>query len=103
MNYKHLGKTGVLVSEVCLGTMTFGNEANEATSFTLMDRALELGINFFDTAHNYNKGATEEIIGKWLPAYRHETILASKVYFPSGGGMNDQGISRRNILLTVEK
>lgn len=102
MEYRRLGRTGVLVSEVCLGTMTFGNEADEKTSFALMDRAVERGINFFDTAHNYNKGATEEIVGKWIGPHRGEIILASKVYFPSGGGMNDRGSSRRNILRTVE-
>jgi aryl-alcohol dehydrogenase-like predicted oxidoreductase len=102
MQYKRLGKTGVLVSEICLGTMTFGNEADEATSRAIMDRALEAGINFFDAAHNYNKGVTEEIVGRWIGPHRGEVILASKVYFPSGGGMNDQGTSRRNILRTVE-
>jgi aryl-alcohol dehydrogenase-like predicted oxidoreductase len=103
MQYVSLGKTGVKVSTLCLGTMTFGNESDEATSRAIMNHALEVGINFFDTAHNYNKGATEEIIGRWLPPHRSEIILASKVYFPSGGGMNDRGTSRRNILFTVEK
>ena len=103
MIYNRLGKTGLQVSEVCLGTMTFGNEADESTSHALMDDALGRGINFFDGAHNYNKGATEEIVGRWLPAHRREIILTSKVFFPSGGGMNDQGISRRNIIFSVEK
>lgn len=103
MEFVRLGTTGLQVSEVCLGTMTFGNEADEATSRAIMDRALEMGINFFDAAHNYNKGATEEIVGRWLPAHRHEIILTSKVFFPSGGGRNDEGISRRNILFSVEK
>lgn len=103
MDYVRLGKTGVLVSELALGTMTFGNEADEATSRALMDRALEAGINFFDTATNYNKGATEEIVGRWIGPHRHELILATKVYFPTGGGMNDEGLSRRNLLQAVEK
>lgn len=102
MQYKRLGKTGVLVSEICLGTMTFGNEADESASRGIMDRALEVGINFFDSAHNYNKGATEEIIGRWIGPHRGDVILASKVYFPASGGMNDKGASRRNILRTVE-
>jgi len=103
MQYNYLGKTGLQVSEVCLGTMTFGNEADEDMSRQLMGRALDRGINFFDSAHNYNKGATEEIVGRWLPPHRQEIILTSKIFFPAGGGMNDQGISRRNIILSVEK
>lgn len=103
MKYRYLGPTGLQVSEVCLGTMTFGNEADEATSFKIMDRALELGINFFDAAHNYNKGVTEEIVGRWIGPHRDEIILASKVYFPAGGGINDRGTSRRNIIHSVEK
>jgi aryl-alcohol dehydrogenase-like predicted oxidoreductase len=103
MQYNRLGKTGLLVSEICLGTMTFGNESDEVTAQAIMGRALDAGINFFDTAHNYNKGVTEEIVGRWIGPHRGEIILASKVYFPSGGGLNDKGISRRNILRTVEK
>ncbi len=103
MEYVRFGKTGLLVSEVCLGTMTFGNEADETMSQAIMDRALELGINFFDSAHNYNKGETERIVGRWMGSHRHEIILTSKVFFPAGGGRNDQGLSRRNILMAVEE
>jgi len=103
MRYRYLGDTGLQVSSLCLGTMTFGNEADEATSRQIMDRALDAGINFFDAAHNYNKGITEEIVGRWLGARRAEIILTSKVYFPAGGGRNDQGLSRRNILQSVER
>jgi aryl-alcohol dehydrogenase-like predicted oxidoreductase len=103
MEYVRLGRTGLLVSPVTLGTMTFGNEADEAMSRRIMDAALERGINFFDAAHNYNKGATEEIIGRWLPDHRDDVILASKIFFPSGGNMNDEGISRRNIIRACEK
>jgi aryl-alcohol dehydrogenase-like predicted oxidoreductase len=103
MDYHVLGDTGLKVSAVCLGTMTFGNEADEATSRVLMDRAMDAGINFFDAAHNYNKGVTEEIVGRWLSARRREIILTSKVYFPAGGGRNDQGLSRRNIVQSVER
>lgn len=103
MNYRYLGDTGLRVSEICLGTMTFGNEADESTSRAIMDRAIETGINFFDAAHNYNKGVTEEIVGRWLGTRRREIILTSKVYFPAGGGMNDQGLSRRNIVQSVER
>lgn len=103
MEYKRLGNTGLLVSELCLGTMTFGNESDEKTSQAIMERALEAGINFFDAAHNYNLGKTEEIVGRWIGPHRDQIILTSKVYFPAGGGMNDQGISRRNIIRSVEK
>jgi aryl-alcohol dehydrogenase-like predicted oxidoreductase len=103
MNYNRLGKTGLLVSELCMGTMTFGNEADEKTSHALMERALEAGINFFDAAHNYNLGKTEEIVGRWIGPHRDQIILTSKVFFPCGGGMNDQGLSRRNIIRSVEK
>lgn len=103
MQYPFLGDTGLRVSEICLGTMTFGNEADESTSRAIMDRAFNAGINFFDAAHNYNKGLTEEIVGRWLGPRRSEIVLTSKVFFPAGGGRNDQGLSRRNIVLSVEK
>ena len=103
MQYNRLGKTGLLVSELCLGTMTFGNESDEKISQALMERALEKGINFFDAAHNYNLGRTEEIVGRWIGPHRDQIILASKVFFPCGGGINDEGISRRNLIRSVEK
>lgn len=103
MDYLRLGNTGLLVSRLCLGTMTFGNEADESTSQAIMARAFDQGVNFFDAAHNYNKGLTEEIVGRWMDTRRSEIILASKVYFPAGGGRNDQGLSRRNIVHSVER
>ena len=102
MNYAFLGRTGVQVSEICLGTMTFGNEADETTSVAIMDKALDAGINFFDTADIYNKGATEEIVGRWLPTHRDAIVLASKVHFPTGPGVNDRRSSRRHIMMEVE-
>ncbi|HUW62125.1 MAG TPA: aldo/keto reductase [Candidatus Bathyarchaeia archaeon] len=103
MDYVLLGNTGVRVSKLCLGTMTFGNESDEKTSFAIMDRAAEIGINFFDTANIYNKGQSEVITGKWLKGRRESIVLASKVHFPTGDGVNERGSSRRNILLSVEK
>ena len=103
MEYKRLGTTGLQVSEICLGTMTFGNESDEDTSRALMNEAFDRGINFFDSAHNYNKGLTEEIVGRWVGPHRDEIILTSKIFFPAGGGRNDQGTSRRNLLSAVEK
>jgi aryl-alcohol dehydrogenase-like predicted oxidoreductase len=102
MEYVRLGKTGLLVSELTLGTLTFGNEADETASRAIMEHAFEQGINCLDTAHSYNKGLTEEIIGHWMGPRRHDIVLASKVFFSAGGGRNDQGLSLRNIVRSVE-
>ncbi|GMU93252.1 MAG: aldo/keto reductase [Candidatus Hydrogenedentota bacterium] len=102
MEYRYFGKTGVRVSEICLGTMTFGKEADEATSRAMMDRALDAGVNFFDTADIYNKGLTEKIIGRWIKPHRDKIVLATKVHFPVGPGPNDSGSSRRHIVMEVE-
>jgi len=103
MKLAPFGKTGIRVSQVCLGTMTFGNEADEETSVALMDHAYEAGINFFDTANVYSQGLSEEIVGRWLGGRREEIVLASKAYSPMGDAPNDWGSSRRNIILSVEK
>lgn len=103
MNYVPLARTGVHVSELCLGTMTFGNEADEATSKAIMDRAWDAGINFFDTANIYNKGLTEEIVGRWMQPHREQLVLASKLHFPTGDDVNARRSSRRHILIEVEK
>jgi len=91
MEYKHLGRTGLKVSTICLGTMNFGPFATEEESHKIMDRALELGINFFDTANVYGwekgMGITEQIIGRWLakdPQKEIKLLLASKVYGEMG-------------------
>lgn len=102
MRYVRFGQTGIKVSELCLGTMTFGNEADEAGSRAIMDRAFDAGINFFDTADIYTRGTTEEIVGRWLKERRDEIVLATKVHFPTGKGVNDKGSSRRHILQGVE-
>jgi aryl-alcohol dehydrogenase-like predicted oxidoreductase len=87
--YKRLGRHGVLVSNLCLGTMNFGNQTNEKDAFAIMDRALELGINFFDTADVYGwtpRGLTEEILGRWFAqggGRRDAVVLATKVYNPA--------------------
>ena len=87
MEYKHLGRSGVKVSRLCLGTMNFGPQTSEQDSFAIMDRALELGINFFDTANVYGwklgEGWTEQIIGRWFAqggGRRDKVVLATKVY-----------------------
>ncbi len=103
MKYVRLGRTGLEISELCLGTMTFGNESDEKGARAIMDDAFDRGINFFDCAHNYNKGVTEEIVGRWLGPHRDEIILTTKFYFPFGGGRNDEGLSRRNIIASMER
>lgn len=103
MQYAELGKTGLRVSRLCLGTMNFGNQTNELESFAIMDRALEMGINFFDTADRYGGGGqwglTEEIIGRWLAQgdRRERIVLATKIFGPMGLGPNNRGLSAYHI------
>jgi aryl-alcohol dehydrogenase-like predicted oxidoreductase len=109
MNYTHLGRTGLRVSRLCLGTMNFGPYTSEADSFSIMDRALELGINFFDTANVYGqdkgRGATEEIIGRWLAqggGRRDKIVLATKVYHAMSDGINGRKLSAYHIRRACE-
>ena len=112
MQYTTLGRTGLTVSKLCLGTMTFGWSADEATSHNIMSRAIELGCNFFDTADVYSRwaegndgGVSEQIIGNWLAAghvRRDSLVLATKVRGQMGDGPNDQGLSRVHIMTAVE-
>jgi len=105
MNYRPLGRTGLKVSPLCLGTMNFGWMTEEADSFAIMDKALELGINFFDTANVYGwgrkeKGLTEEIIGRWLAqgdSRREKIVLATKCFGQMGDGPNERGLSAYHI------
>ncbi len=104
MNYRYLGKTGLKVSELCLGAMTFGREADEATSFEMLDLFTEAGGNFIDTADVYSRGISEEVVGRWLATKRREDyIIATKVRFPMGDGVNEVGLSRKHILDGVEQ
>lgn len=105
MEYRHLGRSGLLVSPICLGTMNFGPHTNEEDSFKIMDTALELGINFFDTANVYGwkigEGITENIIGRWLAQGGHrreKIVLATKVYGKMGEGPNDRRLSAYQIM-----
>lgn len=102
MKYRTLGRTGVQVSCLCLGTMSFGGELNEEISEAMFHRCRDAGINFFDTADAYNNGQSEEALGKLIKGCRDEIILASKVYFPTGKDINASGLSRRHIMLSVE-
>lgn len=103
MEYRFLGPTGIKVSSLCLGTMSFGGEADEKTSGEMFRFCLEKGINFFDCANVYNKGRAEEILGKLVQPCRDEVILATKAYFPTSDDVNARGASRRHILLSVEE
>ncbi len=103
MEYRNLGKTGMQVSELCLGAMTFGREADEATSFQMLDRFVEIGGNFIDTANVYSTGGSEELLGRWFKGkQRDDIVLATKVRFNMGEGPNDHGLSRKHILNAVE-
>lgn len=98
MEYTHLGRSGLSVSRLCLGTMNFGWKTEEGDSHAVMDRAHDAGINFFDTANVYVRGAAEEIVGNALIGFdRDSYFLATKVYFPMGEGPNDRGLSRKHI------
>jgi 1-deoxyxylulose-5-phosphate synthase len=109
MNNRRLGRTGLKVSEICLGTMTFGHQCDERTSFAIMDKAAERGVNFLDAADVYpvpptpeTAGRTEEIVGAWLQGKRDRFVLATKCRMRVGHGPNDEGLSRRHILKAVE-
>lgn len=102
MELRTLGSTGVRVSELCLGAMTFGREADEATSKAIVDRFLDAGGNFIDTADVYSEGVSEQITGRALAGRRDDVVLATKVRFPTGPGPNDVGLSRRHIRLGIE-
>jgi aryl-alcohol dehydrogenase-like predicted oxidoreductase len=108
MDYTYLGRTGLKVSRLCLGTMNFGPQADEAASFAIMDHALAQGINFIDTADVYGwkrgEGITEQIVGRWLAqgGRRERVVLATKVYGAMGEGENDRGLSAYHIQRACE-
>jgi aryl-alcohol dehydrogenase (NADP+) len=110
MQYVNLGRSGLKVSRICLGTMTYGTSKwrdwvlDEEESRPFIQRALELGINFFDTADMYSRGVSEEVVGRALRDFtsRDQVVIATKVYFPMGEGPNDGGLSRKHIMDAVE-
>lgn len=117
MKFNRLGRSGIVVSDICMGTMTFGNQADEATAFAILDRAVEAGIDFLDTAEMYPvppdakyAGATEEIVGRWMKARKNREgiILATKVAGPSHGWIRPPirqgktGLDRHQIVTAVE-
>ena len=104
MEQVHLGRTGLKVSRACMGTMTFGREADEETSFKILDRYVELGGTFLDTADQYSFGGSEEIVGRWMKerGVRNKIILATKVYQQMSPLPNDGFLSRYHIVQAVE-
>lgn len=102
MQYRLLGKTGVKVSSLCMGTMTFGDAADETESARMFNRCREVGINFFDCANGYAGGRSETVLGKLIAGSRDELVITSKVGFPQGDEINNQGTSRRHMRLQVE-
>jgi aryl-alcohol dehydrogenase-like predicted oxidoreductase len=105
MRYVRLGRTGLRVSELCLGAWNYGRETDEVSAWSLLDRFVEQGGNFIDTANAYHIGASEKIVGGWLKhgGQRDQLVLATKVYFPMGAGPNDLGLSRKHILRQIDE
>ncbi|MBN2657993.1 MAG: aldo/keto reductase [Calditrichaeota bacterium] len=97
MKYNYLGNTGVLVSELCFGTMSFGGDADRSTSLAMYKKAREKGINFFDCANVYQKGLAEEYLGEFSSSERQDLILTTKAYFPFTDGINSRGASRKHL------
>ena len=109
MQHIRLGRTGLQVSRICLGTMTFGLQVDEAASFAILDHAAEKGITFLDTADAYplggdltTVGRTEEIVGKWLKGKREQYVVATKCFMPMGPNPWDMGNSRRHIMDSID-
>lgn len=106
MDYRTLGTSGIVVTEQALGTMTFGAEADEGTSHSILNAFIEAGGNFIDTADVYSTGASESIIGRWLSAHpteRDQVVIATKGRFPMGAGPNDLGLSRRHLSRALDE
>ena len=102
MLYKKMGRTGLKVSTFCLGTMNFGSQVDEKGAIQIVERALEAGVNFIDTADVYAGGRSEEIVGKTLKEKRDSIVLATKVSAKVGEGANDRGLSRKHIIKGIE-
>jgi aryl-alcohol dehydrogenase-like predicted oxidoreductase len=97
MKYKLLGRSGLQVSQLCFGTMSFGGDADEAASAAMFRATRDLGINFYDTANNYNAGKSEEILGRLMHGSREDLVIATKVFNPMSKDVNAKGSSRRNV------
>ncbi|MDQ3247941.1 MAG: aldo/keto reductase [Chloroflexota bacterium] len=102
MQYRRMGRTGLKVSELCLGTMTFGHGTDQAEANRIVDLAFAAGVNFFDTANAYGNGQSEVLLGEALKGRRRDVIVATKVFNPMGPNPNDSGMSRVHILRAIE-
>ena len=102
MDYRTVGRTGVKVSNLCFGTMSFGDTADEAESAKMFERCLDTGINFIDSANVYARGRSEEILGRLMKGQRDELVITSKVFGKMGEDVNARGLSRRHIVQAVE-
>ena len=102
MNYKTFGRTGVQVSQLCFGTMSFGGDADEAASAEMFKATRDAGINFYDTADQYNKGKSEEILGKLMRGSREDLVIATKTFNPTGADLNAKGNSRRHLTRALD-
>ncbi|MFN2270682.1 MAG: aldo/keto reductase, partial [Anaerolineae bacterium] len=102
MEYRRMGRSGLKVSEICLGTMTFGHSVDEGEAKRIVDLALDAGVNFVDTANTYAGGQSEVLLGKALKGRRQDVVLATKFFNPTGSGPNDSGMSRVHIFNAIE-
>ena len=102
MDYRNLGRSGLKVSPLCLGTMNFGGPTDEATASRIVARAREAGVNFIDTADAYTGGRSEEVTGRAVASHRDEWVLATKLANPTGVGPNGGGLSRKWVMLAIE-
>ncbi|MSQ87769.1 MAG: aldo/keto reductase [Betaproteobacteria bacterium] len=102
MKFKPLGRSGVQVSALCFGTMSFGGDADEASSAAMYQACREAGINFFDCADQYNKGRAEEILGRLMQGHRDDLVITTKCFNPTGEDVNARGTSRRHLIRAVE-
>src|SRR3984957_17706222 len=103
MEYRHLGRSGLKISPICLGTMMFGGPADEATSGRIVARAREAGVNFIDTADAYSTGNSEQVVGRAISNSRHSWVLATKLANQMGDDPNRGGVSRRWVLQAGEE
>ncbi len=102
MDYRRMGRSGLKVSELCLGTMTFGNGSDKQEADRIVGLALDAGVNFIDTADSYNGGESERMLGELLQRRRQQVVLATKLFNPMGPGPNDSGMSRLHIARGIE-
>ena len=103
MEYRRMGRTGLKVSEICLGTMTFGHGSDLVEAKRIVDLSLDAGVNFFDTADSYGDGESERFLGEALKERRKKVVLATKFFNPMGPGPNDSGMSRVRIMNAIEE